>query len=317
VVGDNSRLPRNGFSDLIQKRDVVYLNATTTNMARSQIRTLLLASLLAASLTACNAAEPGEDVAPGVQLLARMSDPRIKESSGVVASRQYADVFWTHNDGGGPKKQVLYAIDREGNTRASFPVVDVTLHDWEDLAIDDAGHLYIGDIGNNNAKRDTLTVYEIDEPNPQAGTGSIAPKRAWKLKFPGAPFDCESLFVWKDQGYVVSKVFDKARAQIFRFPLQETNQPLTLELVATTNIKSPVTGADISADGTLLGLVAKNGAYVFRIDGDVTHVSKANPHHTKLKNEHIEGCCFVAEGLLVTSERRMIFLFTDPAFRRQ
>jgi hypothetical protein len=67
----------------------------------------------------------------------------------------------------------------------------------------------------------------------------------------------------------------------------------------------------------LLGLVAKNGAYVFRIDGDVTRVIKANPHHTKLKNEHIEGCCFVPEGLLVTSERRMIFLFTDPAFRRQ
>jgi hypothetical protein len=302
---------------LVQKRDVVYLNATTTNMARSQTKTLLLALLLAASLTAGNAAEPGEDVAPGVRLLALMSDPRIKESSGVVASRRHTDVFWTHNDGGGPKKQVLYAIDREGNTRASFSVIDVTLHDWEDIAIDDAGHLYIGDIGNNDAKRHTLTVYEIDEPNPQAGAGSIAPKRAWKLKFPGPPFDCESLFVWKDQGYVVSKVFNNARAQIFRFPLKETNEPLTLELVATTKIKSPVTGADISADGTLLGLVAKNGAYVFRIDGDVTRVSNAKPHHTKLKNEHIEGCCFMPEGLLVTSERRMIFLFTDPAFREQ
>jgi hypothetical protein len=105
-------------------------------MARSQIKTLLLASLLAASLTACNAAEPGQDIAPGVRLLARMSDPRIKESSGVVASRRYADVLWTHNDGGGTKKQVLYAIDREGNTRAFFSVVDVTLHDWEDIAID-------------------------------------------------------------------------------------------------------------------------------------------------------------------------------------
>jgi hypothetical protein len=302
---------------LIQKRDVVYLNASSTNMARNQIKTLLLASLLAASLTACNAAEPGQDVAPGVRLLARISDLHIKESSGVIASRRYADVFWTHNDGGGPKKQVLYAIDLAGNTRAFFSVIDVTLQDWEDLAIDDTGHLYIGDIGNNDAKRDMLTVYEIDEPNPQAGTGSIAPKRAWKLKFPGAPFDCESLFVWKDHGYVVSKVFDKARAQIFRFPLAETNEPLTLELVATTKIESPVTGADISADGTLLGLVAKNGAYVFRIDGDLTRVTKANPHHTKLENEHIEGCCFVPEGLLATSERRMIFLFTDPAFRGQ
>jgi hypothetical protein len=112
-------------------------------------------------------------------------------------------------------------------------------------------------------------------------------------------------------------VFDKARAQIFRFPLNETNEPLTLELVATTKIESPVTGADISADGRLLGLVAKNGAYVFRIDGDVTHVIKTNPHHTKLKNMHIEGCCFVPEGLLATSERRMIFLFTDLVFREQ
>jgi hypothetical protein len=285
-------------------------------MARSQTKTLLLASLLAALLNACNAAEPGQEIAPGVRLLAYMSDPRIEESSGVVASRRYS-VYWTHNDGGGPKKQVLYAIDREGYTRAFFSVIDVTLHDWEDIAIDNAGHLYIGDIGNNNAKRDALTVYEIEEPNPQAGAGSVSPKRAWKLKFPGAPFDCESLFVWKDQGYVVSKVFDKARAQIFRFPLKETNWPLTLELVATTKIESPVTAADISSDGTLLGLVAKNGAYVFRIDGDVTRVSNANPHHTKLKTQHIEGCCFVPEGLLVTSERRMIFLFTDPAFRRQ
>jgi len=285
-------------------------------MARNQIRTLLLASLLVA-LTEGNATGPGAEIVPGVRLVARISDSRIKESSGIVASRRYADVFWTHNDGGGPKKQVLYAIDREGNTRASFPVIGVTLHDWEDIAIDNAGHLFIGDIGNNDAKRDTLAVYEIDERYPQAGTGSISPKREWKLKFPGAPFDCESLFVWKDQGYVVSKVFDKARAQIFRFPLKETNRPLTLELVATTKIESPVTGADISADGTLLGLVAKNGAYVFRIDGDVTRVSNANPHHTKLKNEHIEGCCFVPQGLLVTSERRMIFLFTDPAFRRR
>src|SRR2546430_16943585 len=135
-------------------------------MARTEPKSLLLASLLAASLTSGNAqAEPSREIAPGVRLVARMSDPRIKESSGVVGSRRYTDVFWTHNDGGGPKKQVLYAIDREGNTRAFFSVIDVTLHDWEDIAIDDAGHLYIGDIGNNDTKRHTLAVNEIDEPN--------------------------------------------------------------------------------------------------------------------------------------------------------
>ena len=85
----------------------------------SQTRTLLLSVLLAASSTGCNVAEPqpGQEVAPGVRLLARISDVRIRESSGVVASRRHTDVLWTHNDGGGPKKQVLYAIDREGKTR--------------------------------------------------------------------------------------------------------------------------------------------------------------------------------------------------------
>ena len=288
-------------------------------MTRGQTITLLLASLLAASLTACNVAEhePGQEIAPGVRQLARMSDLRIVESSGVVASRRYTNVLWTHNDGGGPKKQVLYAIDREGNTHAAIPVTSVTFNDWEDLAIDDAGHLFIGDIGNNDAKRDTLAVYEIDEPDPTVGAGPVSPKRRWKLTFPEAPSDCESLFVWKDYGYVISKLFHNARAQIFRFPLKETNEPLTLELVATTKIESPVTGADISADGNLLGLVAKNGAYVYRIDGDVARVSEIEPYHTRCKDEHIEGCCFVPDGLLATSERRTIFLFTDPAFRGQ
>ena len=288
-------------------------------MARHQVRTLLLPLFLAASLTACNAAEPvpSQEIAPGVRLLARISDPRIKESSGVIASRRYPGVFWTHNDGGGPKKQVLYGIDREGKTRAAFQVTGAMFHDWEDIAIDDAGHLYLGDIGNNDSKKDMLAVYEIDEPDPTLGTGSVSPKRGWKLKFPNAPFDCESLFIWKDYGYVISKVFDHARAQVFRFPLATTDQPLTLELVATTKIESPVTGADISADGNLLGLVSKAGAYVFRIDGDVARVNDVEPHHTELKDQHIEGCCFVPDGLLATSERRNIFLFTDPAFRGQ
>jgi hypothetical protein len=85
------------------------------------------------------------------------------------------------------------------------------------LAIDSAGHLYIGDIGNNDSKRDALAVYEIEEPNPQAGAERISPKRVWNLRFPRAPFDCESLFVWKDYGYVVSKVFITPARKFFAF----------------------------------------------------------------------------------------------------
>ena len=215
-------------------------------MVQGHLRTLLLTASLIASLTACDVGEsqPALEIAPGVRLFARISDPRIKESSGVIASRRYADVFWTHNDGGGPKKQVLYAIDDKGATRAAFPVTGPMFHDWEDIAIDDAGHLYLGDIGNNESREESLAVYEIDEPDPRAaGTRSVSPRRGWRLKFPGRPFDCESLFVWKGYGYVISKVFNNAPAQVFRFPLTEANEPLTLQLVATTKIKSPVTGS--------------------------------------------------------------------------
>src|SRR5262245_27529837 len=109
------------------------------------------------------AAEPRE-VAPGVTLLGHIENPRIKESSGIVVSRQYPEVFWTHNDG---KDQVLYAINRAGKSLADFRITGAFVDDWEEIAIDDNRHLYIGDLGNNNLRRMQLAVYEIDEPNPR------------------------------------------------------------------------------------------------------------------------------------------------------
>ena len=286
-------------------------------MPRRQTNSLLAIVFLSFALTSCGAAESKlpREVAPGVRLLGRLNDHRISESSGVVASRRYEGVLWTHNDGGGPRRQFLFAVNRTGETQASFPVTGALLHDWEDIAIDDAGHLFLGDIGNNDEKRGELAVYEVHEPDPRAGARAIPVERHWRLLFPKERFDCESLFIHQGHGYLISKVFNNARAQIFRFPLRETNEPLTLELVATTKIESPVTGADISADGKRLGIVAKTGAYVFRIDGDVSRVIHVKPYHTRFKDEHIEGCCFVPEGLLATSESRDIYLFTNAAFR--
>lgn len=269
----------------------------------------------AAQESTAAASTEGKEVAPGVRLIGRIANPRITESSGVVASRQFPGVFWTHTDGGGPRKQFLFGMTRDGKPLAELFVSDVLITDWEDIAIDDQKHLFIGDIGNNDAKRSELTVHQIDEPDPKSGARVVHPTRSWRLRFPNSPFDCESLFVWQGYGYVVSKVFGDARAQIFRFPLEEQKRPVVLEFVATLKIESPVTGADISPDGNLLGLVSKAGAFVYRIHGDVAKAGKGKPHQTKFRHEHVEGCTFVPEGLLATAESREIFLFTDPAFR--
>ncbi len=267
--------------------------------------------------TACPADKPRlsqgpQELPPGVKRIGWIADQRITESSGVVGSRQHPGVFWTHNDGA--KSYTLFAISREGKSLGSFHVAGAILNDWEDIAIDNEHHLYIGDIGNNDARRFSIAVHEIDEPDPKTSGSTVKVSRSWKLHFLKAPFDCESLFVWDGFGYVISKVFNDARAEIYRFPLTEQKEPFTLEFVTRLKIDSPVTGADISQDGKLLGLVAKSGAFAYRINGDIPRAGKVKPVHTKFKHEHIEGCCFVPEGLLATAETREIFLFTDPAF---
>ena len=276
--------------------------------------------LMLSLLTACGAspddpAPKQKKVAPGVVEIGRIAHPRITESSGVVVSRKNPAVFWTHNDGGG-RRQVLYAMTRTGRPLAEFRVTGALLQDWEDIASDDKGHLFLGDIGNNEARRQSLAVHQIDEPElDKNSSGLVAVNRSWTLHFPKSAFDCEALVVWGDNGYVISKVFDNERAELFRFSLTNSMQPQTLQLVGDLKIESPVTGADLTADGKLLGLVAKNGAYVYRVDGDLARATKGKPYQTKFRHEHIEACTFVPEGLLATAESREIYLFTDEAFR--
>ena len=63
----------------------------------------------------------------------------------------------------------VVAINALGRLIAEFPVEGATNEDWEDITIDDAGNLYIGDIGNNKNERDDLRVYRVPEPDPFAG----------------------------------------------------------------------------------------------------------------------------------------------------
>src|SRR5262245_26763522 len=99
-------------------------------------------------------------VAEGVRLVGRIANPRITESSGLMPCAGDTNLFWTHNDG---RFGMLFAITRDGKSVAEYPV-GIALYDWEDLAHDSQGHLYIGDIGNNDSKRTQIAVYEIDEP---------------------------------------------------------------------------------------------------------------------------------------------------------
>jgi len=272
------------------------------------------------ALTACgaqsNPALPkGKRVAPGVLAIGRITNPHITESSGVVVSRKDPGVLWTHNDGGG-KRQVLYAINRTGASLGDFHVTGALLEDWEDIAIDDQGHLFLGDIGDNDQNRSTVAVHQVDEPDLTASrSGIVRVTRSWILRYPKGRFNAEALVVWGESGYVITKVFNDARAELYRFSLTNSAEVQTLHLVGELRIDSPVTGADLTVDGKLLGVVSKDGAHVFRIGGDLARATAGKPYRTKFEDAHVEACAFVPEGLLATSEARIIYLFTDEAFR--
>ena len=95
----------------------------------------------------------------------RLVHPPIQESSGLVASRTHPGVFWTHNDSGNPPR--LFAVRADGSLIREY-VVGAPNVDWEDIAADDKGRLYIGEIGNNGGLLPLRAVYRVEEPDPTA-----------------------------------------------------------------------------------------------------------------------------------------------------
>src|ERR1044072_2048451 len=62
--------------------------------------------------------------------LATLEDQKVRESSGLVASRRSPGLFWTHNDSGdGP---FVYAFDRAGRSRGTWRVEGGEAAEWEE-----------------------------------------------------------------------------------------------------------------------------------------------------------------------------------------
>jgi hypothetical protein len=275
-------------------------------------------------LLSCVAAAPAPRPASRPSFkLGTIKPEALRECSGLVASRRHAGVFWALNDSGNPP--ALFAITRDGELIREYPVSAKNV-DWEDLAVDDDGHLYIADVGNNRRDRKEVLVMRVDEPDPRAPLTARVPApvrvtQSWRLTFPGdTPFDCESLFVLGGRGYVLPKRLDFSPAELYRFdlPSEPPSRPQRLEHVATIpSVRAPVTAADVSPDGKRLAVLTVLGPYVFRIDdagGNFSSLATARPSYSRYLDPRMESACFTNEGLLVTTETRDVLLFRDEHF---
>ncbi|MGW8121708.1 hypothetical protein ACV07N_03535 [Roseivirga echinicomitans] len=181
----------------------------------------------------------------------------IDEASGLVGSRSNGNYLWTHNDSGG--EPIVYLMSKTGADVSKARLDGARNIDWEDIAMgpgpDDAlQYLYVGDIGDNRAKRDNLTIYRVAEPNlnlpniPSSQT--LTNVEAINFVYSNGARDAESLMVdplTKDI-YIVSK--RESQVGLYRLPFPQS----TIEMdTANYLMDMPYMGfvsADISVDGT-------------------------------------------------------------------
>jgi len=227
----------------------------------------------------------------------------LDEASGLIESPSHPGVFWTHNDG---NDGFLYAVRRGGSFVARFKL-GVKVRDWEDLARDEAGRIYVADTGNNAHDRETVSIFQLAEPDPAGEKRELTPLRRWRISFPKSPLNSEALVVRDGYGYLISKLEDGHRAKMYRFALSQERKA-ELEQVATLAITEPVTSADISTDGNRLAVLARGALYVFEINGAPASAQEAQPQRITIPPIQAEGCCFVEDGVLLVAESREILL---------
>src|SRR5690554_4538034 len=102
------------------------------------------------------------------QPMGKLDNGAIDEASGIVASHRYPGFLYTHNDSGGDPE--VFVIDTLGRHHATIRLQGAENRDWEDIAIGPGidpqlTYVYVGDIGDNDAKRDKIQVYRFPEPS--------------------------------------------------------------------------------------------------------------------------------------------------------
>jgi hypothetical protein len=129
---------------------------------------------------------------------------KLPEASGLTLSRRSPNLLWSMNDSDDP---TVIALSTTGEVKGRVRVTGAAVRDWEALAVGPcpAGScLYVGDIGDDGAKRMQVTVYRV--PEPGADDAATAPAEAFVFAYPDKAHDAESLFVTGDQSlFIITK----------------------------------------------------------------------------------------------------------------
>ncbi len=283
--------------------------------------------IVMAALIAHAAAQDGKSGLVALESLGRFDEKQLPEASGIVRSRRHPGIYWVHNDSG--NAPLLFAVRRDGSVVRRFRLAIPNL-DWEDIATDDAGHLYLGDIGNNAGFLRVRTIYRLDEPDPSsaedaAGDRPLSVSRTVSYALPPLNrFDAEGLFLDRGTAVVVAKYRDGREAELFAVSMEVPPPPgetpgareaprLPRPIGRLPGFKEPVTGADLSEDGTMLAVCSYAVTRVYRRGKGDAWEPLAEVRYSQ---RPIEGITWDGRDLILAAEDAQgLFLLRQDAWR--
>jgi hypothetical protein len=257
-----------------------------------------------------------DDVAP-LEPLGKLDIKLVPEASGIVKSRRHPGVFWVHNDSGNTPS--IFAIRADGRIIREFRL-EIPNIDWEDIAIDDQGHLYIGDIGNNLGALPARAIYRIDEPDPvHTPAQPIKPTAVSRYAVPrGNRFDAESLDYDHGTAIVIAKYLDGREAEVFAVgsgtpaPVLKPIEPRSLGRLA--GFTEPATGSDLDTDCTHLAVCSSMVTRIYRRD-DVKKNDWKLESEVRYAAAQFEGICWDGRDLILVAEGGGIFRIKEKTWR--
>jgi hypothetical protein len=129
---------------------------------------------------------------------------RLPEASGLAMSRRSPSLLWSINDSDDP---TVIALSTAGEVQGEVRVTGAAPRDWEAVSAGPCpggSCLYVGDIGDDGAKRMQVIVYRV--PEPRADDRMTAQADTFVFAYPDSAHDAESLVVAADQSlFVITK----------------------------------------------------------------------------------------------------------------
>jgi len=186
------------------------------------------------------------------------------------------EAVWIIEDSGNPDK--IFKVDMKGKLLKEFKVKNARNHDWEALAQDPEGNLYVGDIGNNENHRQDLVIYKLPDPDKEKGDKIDAEpiyyrypdQKAYPPKRKDFRYNAEALFYKEGFLYIVNKDMTrpfKGEARIYKVPAHPGKYKAELISIMNTcddSRRCTITGADLSPDGKTLEFLSYGQLWVFR-----------------------------------------------------